>query len=139
MGEHASLVNAESGEVIVPQLELANTFWRRLRGLQFRAPLSPQQGLLMAPCRSIHTHWMRFAIDVAMLDRSGIVLAMHANVPPWRMLAGPHGTQAMVEARVGTLATSLSPGDRVLVVGSQPGIYLPGCGFVWTGDLTQAS
>ncbi|MCA9161980.1 MAG: DUF192 domain-containing protein [Planctomycetales bacterium] len=93
----SQLLDADSGEIIVANLEVADTFWKRFRGLQFHRPLAPNEGLLLAPCRSIHTHWMWFPIDVVMLDREGHIIAFHREIVPWKTLRGPHGTHAIVE------------------------------------------
>lgn len=98
MAPRFHLIDADSGEVVLADLELATTFWRRFRGLQFRRELSPNAGLYLFPCHAVHTHWLRFALDIAMLDADGRVLACHQAVPPWRILAGPRGTRAVVEA-----------------------------------------
>jgi len=113
-GRH-QLINGETGEVIVAKLEVADTFWRRFRGLQFRPPLAPDEGLLLTPCRSIHTHWMRFAIDVALLNREGLVLAVIASVRPWRVVRHVRGTCSMVESAAEQLATRIRVGDRLRV------------------------
>jgi uncharacterized protein len=101
----------DSAAVVIERLTIADRFWSRFCGLQFRRPLPPGQGILLAPCASIHTMWMRFAIDAAMLDRTGKVLALHRAVRPWRILFAPRGTHAVLEASAGTLP--LSPGDIV--------------------------
>lgn len=44
-------------------------------------------GLLIPRCRSIHTFGMRFPLDVAFLDRDGVVLARHRAVPRGRVVA----------------------------------------------------
>ncbi len=100
-----------SGTIAIERLEIADRFWSRFRGLQFCRPLPPGHGILLAPCNSIHTMWMRFAIDAAMLDRSGRVLAIHRAVRPWRLLFAPRDTHAVLEAFAGTLR--LSVGDVV--------------------------
>jgi len=119
MAEPCRLIDAESGKVVVPQLRLATTFWRRLRGLQFRTQLSDGQGLLIAPCRSIHTFCMRFAIDVAMIDREGRVLCVIGSVAPWRVVAGPPGTFAILEMAAGTLSPRVANGHRVVVTSDE--------------------
>lgn len=43
-------------------------------------------GLLIPRCRSVHTFGMRFALDVAFLDRSGAVLTQAPAVPPRRVV-----------------------------------------------------
>jgi len=115
VGQH-QLIDAETGEVIVAKLEVADTFWQRFRGLQLRRPLAPDEGLLLTPCRSIHTHWMRFSIDVVMLDREGLVLATFANVRPWRALPGVKGTRSIVESVSGMLAAKTRLGARLEVI-----------------------
>lgn len=107
MNARHQLIDAVTGEVIVANLEVANTFWQRLRGLQLRRRLAPDEGLLLTPCLSIHTHWMRFAIDVAMLNREGTVLDVLNGVQPWRWVKGRAKTQAMLEVASGRLDRQL--------------------------------
>ena len=67
-------------------------------------------------CGSVHTFGMRFAIDIAFLDREGRVLAVHENVRPGRMVFGGLRAATTVEAQAGWLAKSFSPGDRFPVI-----------------------
>jgi uncharacterized membrane protein (UPF0127 family) len=101
----------DSGRTVVQRLEIADSFWSRFRGLQFRRSLPPGDGILLAPCASIHTMWMRFAIDAAMLDGCGRVLAVRQTVRPWRLVFAPRGTCAVLEAAAGTLC--LAAGDHL--------------------------
>ncbi len=117
MAADHQLRDAQTGQVLVPRLERATTFWQRLRGLMFRRPLQPGEGLLIEPCRSIHTHWMRAAIDVVLLDRDGVVLSVHPNVRPWRMIHGTKDTHAILETAGGHLPASVQVGRR-LTLGS---------------------
>ena len=109
------LVDADTGEVLVAKLQVANTFWRRFRGLQFRRQLADNAGLLLTPCRSIHTHWMRFSIDVAMLDDDGVVLNVLPKMRPWRIAPRINGTRSIVETNAGALARRLRVGVRTKV------------------------
>ena len=43
----------------------------------------------LSPCWSVHTFFMRYAIDVAFVARDGRVVASRRCVPPGRLLAGP--------------------------------------------------
>lgn len=107
------LLNAESSEILVPRLELAATFWSRFRGLQLRKELPAGAGLLIVPCRSLHTHWMRFAIDVVMIDAEGQVIEVRSSLRPWRTCAGPRGTKAVLE--VSAKSALLKEGDKVAI------------------------
>lgn len=107
----ARLIRRASGQVVVPNVRLAVTFFSRLRGLQFQSALPPECGLLLAPCGSIHTHWLRFPIDVAMIDSDGKVLLVRRFLRPFRMLPGPKGTACVLETAAGCL--KLSEADDV--------------------------
>ena len=64
----------------------AGTFFARFMGLMFRRSLAPVQGLLLSNCRSIHTCFMRFPIDVVFLDGDFCVVAVVENLRPWRAI-----------------------------------------------------
>ncbi|PQO38047.1 DUF192 domain-containing protein [Blastopirellula marina] len=81
------LIDFPSGQIVLDQLRLATRFWSRFRGLQLAAPLSPNEGLLLSPCRSVHTHFMRFPLDIYFCSDAGIVLSRHLNAQPWRCMA----------------------------------------------------
>lgn len=70
-------------------IRVAAAFASRLRGLLFR-PLSwlgVGDALLLAPCGSIHTCFMKVPIDVAFVDEAGVVVRSEEKVPPWRFLS----------------------------------------------------
>ena len=115
MARNLQLVNAETTDVILSELQLANTFWQRFCGWQFRQKVHVNEGLLIAPCRSIHTFFMRFPIDVLALDREGNVLQTAKIVPPWRTFLGPKNTFAIVEAASGALSDTLI-GTRISIL-----------------------
>jgi uncharacterized membrane protein (UPF0127 family) len=86
----------------------------RLRGLLGRPSLPDGEGLLLRPSGSIHTWFMRFAIDVVFLDEDGTVLRLRADLGPWRMVM-QRGARAVLELPAGTLARhgGVGLGDRL--------------------------
>jgi uncharacterized membrane protein (UPF0127 family) len=106
------LVEADSGRVVVADLEMARSTWSRFVGLMGREALDPSSGLWIEPCNSIHMFFMRFAIDVLFLDRQRRVKKVMLNLKPWRISPIIFGARTVVELPAGTLA------DRSLV-GSQ--------------------
>jgi hypothetical protein len=121
------LCEAGTGRVLVARLELACTWWSRFVGLQFRRNLADDAGLLLAPCNSVHTCWVRFAIDVVLLADDGRVLAVRRGVRPWRGVLPVKGAYAVLETNAD--AATLTVGERVVLCGqaeSAPaGIRLP--------------
>ena len=71
-----------------------------MRGLLWRPALAPGQGLLIAPCNSVHTIGMRYAIDVVFLDREGRVLKVCPALKPLRM-AMARGARQVIELAAG--------------------------------------
>ncbi len=78
--------DADSADTFIEYLHEAGSFLQRLQGLQFSKTIEPGCGLLLQNCRSVHTMWMRFAIDVVFIDNELTVLEIHRGVKPWRIL-----------------------------------------------------
>lgn len=65
-------------------LIVASTRRSRMLGLAKLDALPPGHGLLLAPCRSIHTITMRFALDLVWLDADGDPIRLDEDVSPRR-------------------------------------------------------
>lgn len=50
-----------------------------------RQALTDDEAMLFPRCNSIHTFWMRFAIDVVFLAGDGRVFEVVERVKPWRV------------------------------------------------------
>ena len=104
-----ALANDE-GTVVCEHCLLAETMFARLRGLLGRSGLSSGEGMLLRPAASIHTAFMRFAIDAVFLDRESRVLKVAAELPPWRA-AACRGSRTVLELPAGEAARQgLRPG-----------------------------
>src|SRR5262249_56325036 len=90
----------DDGDVVVENCLLAETALSRCRGLLGRSGLSSGEGMLLRPTSSVHTAFMRFAIDVVFLDRADRVLKVADDLGPWRM-AGCRGARAVLELPAG--------------------------------------
>ena len=83
------------------EIELAESFLSRLRGLMGRKKLEKGRGLLLAPCNSIHMLFMRFAIDVIYLDKEYCIKKISRNVFPWIGMSFCFGAWAALEMASG--------------------------------------
>lgn len=100
------------GQRLCPVL-VATSFADRSRGLLGRDGL--QGALLLRPATSVHTFGMRFALDVAFLDRAGRVLRVVA-MPRNRLGRPVLRAKAILEAEAGSFARwGLRPGDLLTV------------------------
>lgn len=75
----------EDGTVYLEQCFVANTALSRMVGLLAHKSLGPSEGLWIEPCTSIHTLFMKFAIDAVFLDRKGKVIGIYHSLRPWRL------------------------------------------------------
>ena len=83
------------------EVEIAKTFFSRLRGLMGRRRLDKGHGLLLAPCNSIHMLFMRFAIDVIYLDKEFCIKKIARKVLPWIGMSFCFGAWAALEMTSG--------------------------------------
>lgn len=94
-------------------LEIAASYRARTRGLLGRTGITG--ALLLTPAASVHTLGMRFAIDVAYLDRRLRVLAVR-TMPPGRLGRPRLRARHVLEAEAGAMAAwGLVPGTAVTV------------------------
>lgn len=108
--------NVTRGRDLATAGRVAANAWSRARGLIGTAPLAEGEGLVIEGCNSIHTHFMGYAIDVAYMDRDGVVVAMDHAIRPWRFGRIYRRARWVVELPAGTLAaTGTQIGDRVEV------------------------
>ncbi|MGP3953767.1 DUF192 domain-containing protein [Streptomyces sp. 7N604] len=97
-------------------LEIAASYRARTRGLLGRDGI--EGAILLSPAGSVHTFRMRFAIDVAYLDRGLRVIAVRTMRPGRLGLPRPR-SRHVLEAEAGAMARwGLRAGARVEVVGA---------------------
>jgi len=106
------LMNARTSQVVAHDVELADTRESRRKGLLGRDSLDSGAALILRPCFSVHTAFMRFPIDVVFVDREGTVVKVVRNLVAWR-IAGAWGAHAAIEFAAGTIVEgAVDVGDR---------------------------
>ena len=99
---------------LASQASMADSFWRRLRGLLGRDGLQQGEGLVIVPCNSVHMLGMKFPLDVLHLDKSGTVLRALPDLKPGQLGPMVWRSHMAVELPAGTIAASGTvAGDRV--------------------------
>jgi uncharacterized protein len=106
-------VKGAGAQVVCRRCAVADQPLSRLRGLMGRRALAPGEGLLLRPTPSIHTWFMRFAIDAVFLDSELRVLGVKPELGPWRF-ADRRQTRAVLEL----------PGGEARRIGLEPGAVL---------------
>lgn len=112
--EQLRIRNLTRGSELASRARVARGFWPRLIGLLGRRSLPWGEALVIERCRSIHTAFMRFAIDVIMVDRSGRVVKLVTELRPFRASGTLRAAAAVIELPGGTIAeTGTSVGDQL--------------------------
>lgn len=110
------LENRTQQQIIIPKLEEAKGFWARGRGLLGRSHLPAEAGLWIHHCNSIHTFFMKFAIDCVFVDRKLKVRAVYNNIQPWRLILPVWGASSVFELSSGTATKmNIQKGDQLHV------------------------
>ncbi len=96
---------------VLASVEVASHFAARAVGLLGKG--SYDGAMLLPHTRAVHTLGMRFAIDVAFLDKELVVVAT-TTMRPWRLGHPRRRGRCVLEAEAGAFARwGLAPGDRL--------------------------
>jgi uncharacterized membrane protein (UPF0127 family) len=103
----------EKGIALGNDISLANSLPARLKGLLGIDSLDAGMGLLIRPCKGIHTFFMKFPIDAVFLDQGNRIVARYHNLPPNRMTRIWLKAVSVLELPAGTLPEGVLDGDEV--------------------------
>jgi uncharacterized membrane protein (UPF0127 family) len=101
-GARWELRNLRNARVLASRIETAFDSPTRRKGLLGRSSLAEGDALIIAPCNSIHTFFMRFPLDAAFVARDGAIVRLSHMVSPWRIRLALSAF-AVVELPAGTL------------------------------------
>ncbi|MBI4176011.1 MAG: DUF192 domain-containing protein [Candidatus Aenigmarchaeota archaeon] len=74
--------NLSTGKIIAKDVELADTYWKRVKGLMFREGGSMLFRFKKEGFYSVWTLFMKFQIDIIFLDRQKKVIQVCGNARP---------------------------------------------------------
>lgn len=110
-----ALFNITQNQTISNHIEVAESFAERAKGLLGRKGLDGNQGLWIHECKSIHTFFMRFTIDVLYVDKNLKVTCVHRNIKPWRLSWGKFKSDSCFEFQSPALTQNVNIGDFLRV------------------------
>ena len=113
----ATVVNSTKGTTIASSAELATTYSQRRQGLLGRSSLKEEEGLIIRPCKGVHSFGMKFPIDVAYVSKEGKVI--HIISPLFPNKLGPLMLRAawVLELPQGVLLrTKTVLGDTIIIL-----------------------
>ncbi|MFZ3207512.1 MAG: DUF192 domain-containing protein [Geobacteraceae bacterium] len=106
--------NITTNKEVASHVVVADTLFLRLKGLLGRKALTAGEGLLIKPCKGVHTFGMRFPIDVVFLDKQNFVIACKKNMAPNRLTPVYPRAATVLELSAGIIdATSTETGHQL--------------------------
>lgn len=113
--------NEARGAVLVEAGHLADNAITRVVGLLGHSQLDAGDGLLIVPCNSIHSMFMRFRFDALFLDKTGKVVHLIENMGPWRASKMVFSAKSVLELPSGVIAqTGTQLGDVLKIEIARP-------------------
>jgi hypothetical protein len=106
------LLNVTRDLTIAERTGLADNPWTSFKGLMGSPPLPRGEALLITPSSSIHTHFMRFSIDVLYVNKDDVIVGIDRDLKPWRFGHFYKGVKYVVEMTAGG-ASGCEVGDRI--------------------------
>ncbi len=111
------IINLSKQAALAEEATLADTFLSRLKGLLGRQSLGAGEALMLSPCDSVHTFFMRFAIDVAFLNKQNEIIGIYPCLKPWRITRIFFKASSCLELPAGVLhATQTQLGDHIEII-----------------------
>lgn len=106
--------NTTRQRMLAGGLTLADTFLQSLIGLMGKPSLPAGRGLWIVPCQSVHTFWMRFAIDVVFLDHQRTVVHVVEDLKPFRVSRHISRARSVIELPASMIRDTMTcVGDRI--------------------------
>ncbi|MCM8795886.1 MAG: DUF192 domain-containing protein [Candidatus Omnitrophica bacterium] len=114
------IINKTKNSILAKDVVVADTLLKRIKGLLGRKEFKQPEALIIKPCNSIHTFFMRFPIDVLFVDKNHKVIAAISGLKPFRLSRVYFSSHYVVELPAGTLESSAtSKGDRLKIEGGR--------------------
>lgn len=118
------LVNLTTGELLASEVELADTFWRRFKGLMLRRKFQRGKALLFKfpkpGRRGVHMWFVRFSIDLVYLNSSFRVVELRMQLKPWRFYRPKSTVNYLIELPAGTISRArVEVGHKISLEGKR--------------------
>ena len=107
------LINQSQDKVLLNDLHRAEAFFSRLRGLMGKT-ITKDEGLLIRPCNSVHTFFMKMPIDVLFLNEDDVVIRKVSNMQQRRVSPIVRGAKYAIEGHPGVF-DGVAVGDTLTV------------------------
>jgi uncharacterized membrane protein (UPF0127 family) len=102
------IINKTKDTILAENAVLADTFFKRIKGLIGRKEFTKGEALILEPCNSIHTFFMRFPIDVLFVDKDNRIIKAIISLKPFRLTPIYFKANLVVELPYGTISSTFT-------------------------------
>lgn len=114
MALQKGLYNKTKNKPVVAKVDLATTFFKRLKGLLGTNSLEEDRGLFLSPCKSIHMFGMKYSIDAVFLNKDLKVVELVEDIQPGAVSGHYPDALSCLELAQGTIGrVNLEIGDQL--------------------------
>lgn len=111
------ILNRSKNTLLAQDARVAGSFFSRMFGLLGKKELKLGEALVIKPCNSIHTFFMRFAIDVLFVDKNLRVIKLITRLKPFRASAIYPQADLVIELPAGNInSTRTAVSDQLELV-----------------------
>lgn len=93
----------KDGILIADDVSIADRYLERLIGLLKHQSLDENEGLLINPCKQVHTIGMKYSIDVLFLSKDNKVLHFENSLPPGKISRYIKNAATVLELKAGKI------------------------------------
>ncbi|MDD2371730.1 MAG: DUF192 domain-containing protein [Firmicutes bacterium] len=104
----------EVNENLLANVVIADSYFKRLKGLMWKKNLNKDEGLLIKPCNSIHTFFMKINLDVIFIDKNNTIIEIYKNMLPWRISKIHKNSIFCIEGNAGSFE-NLKKGEKIKI------------------------
>ena len=98
------IISKKNNIIVVKKLIIADNPISRTIGLLLKKSFEAGEGLLIKPCNSIHSHFMRFSFDAVFLDKENKIVYLIKQMSPWKISPIIRSAYSILEIPSGTAA-----------------------------------
>ncbi|MCM8801108.1 MAG: DUF192 domain-containing protein [Candidatus Omnitrophica bacterium] len=111
------IINKTKNNILAEEVIMADTVFKRIKGLLGRKEIKKGQALIIKPCNSIHTFFMRFSIDVIFVDKDNRIIETIISLKPFRLTRLYPRAAFVIELPAGVIQASLTQTGDILWFG----------------------
>lgn len=109
--------NKSNNKILASKVIIADTFINRFKGLMFKERLEEDSAMLIFPCNSVHTFFMKFPLDILFISKEYEVLYVIENMLPENISSIIRKAFWVLELPVGTIEkTNIKKGDYLNMI-----------------------